>query len=217
MSGELLKRIFSSFILIPFSIFIILMGSFYFNVFLLICLIISIYEWNNMSKKLLLKIFGFFFLILSFFSIYKLRNDFDGEYLLVFFILLICVSTDLGGFIFGKIFKGPRLTKISPNKTYSGVVGSYILSFILALFYYLKLKSFYLDKSIFQIIVIIFLVSTVSQIGDLLLSYFKRLSNIKDTGKIIPGHGGLLDRIDGMIFAFPFAYLIFKINLFKYF
>ena len=215
MSGELLKRIFSSFILIPFSIFIILMGSFYFNVFLLICLIISIYEWNNMSKKLLLKIFGFFFLILSFFSIYKLRNDFDGEYLLVFFILLICVSTDLGGFIFGKIFKGPRLTKISPNKTYSGVVGSYILSFILALFYYLKLKSFYLDKSIFQIIVIIFLVSTVSQIGDLLLSYFKRLSNVKDTGKLIPGHGGILDRIDGMIFAFPFFYILISLNIFK--
>ena len=215
MSGELLKRIFSSFILIPFSIFIILIGSFYFNVFLLICLIISIYEWNNMSKKLLLKIFGFFFLILSFFSIYKLRNDFDGEYLLVFFILLICVSTDLGGFIFGKIFKGPRLTKISPNKTYSGVVGSYILSFILALFYYLKLKSFYLDKSIFQIIVIIFLVSTVSQIGDLLLSYFKRLSNVKDTGKLIPGHGGILDRIDGMIFAFPFFYVLISLNIFK--
>ena len=215
MSGELLKRIFSSFILIPFSIFIILMGSFYFNVFLLICLIISIYEWNNMSKKLLLKIFGFFFLILSFFSIYKLRNDFDGEYLLVFFILLICVSTDLGGFIFGKIFKGPRLTKISPNKTYSGVVGSYILSFILALFYYLKLKSFYLDKSIFQIITIIFLVSTVSQIGDLLLSYFKRLSNVKDTGKLIPGHGGILDRIDGMIFAFPFFYVLISLNIFK--
>lgn len=215
MSGELLKRIFSSFILIPFSIFIILIGSFYFNIFLLICLIISIYEWNNMSKKLLLKIFGFFFLILSFFSIYKLRNDFDGEYLLVFFILLICVSTDLGGFIFGKIFKGPRLTKISPNKTYSGVVGSYILSFILALFYYLKLKSFYLDKSIFQIIVIIFLVSTVSQIGDLLLSYFKRLSNVKDTGKLIPGHGGILDRIDGMIFAFPFFYVLISLNIFK--
>lgn len=215
MSGELLKRIFSSFILIPISIFIILIGSFYFNVFLLICLIISIYEWNNISKKLLLKIFGFFFLILSFFSIYKLRNDFDGEYLLVFFILLICVSTDLGGFIFGKIFKGPRLTKISPNKTYSGVVGSYILSFILALFYYLKLKSFYLDKSIFQIIVIIFLVSTVSQIGDLLLSYFKRLSNVKDTGKLIPGHGGILDRIDGMIFAFPFFYVLISLNIFK--
>lgn len=215
MSGELLKRIFSSFILIPISIFIILIGSFYFNVFLLICLIISIYEWNNISKKLLLKIFGFFFLILSFFSIYKLRNDFDGEYLLVFFILLICVSTDLGGFIFGKIFKGPRLTKISPNKTYSGVIGSYILSFILALFYYLKLKSFYLDKSIFQIIVIIFLVSTVSQIGDLLLSYFKRLSNVKDTGKLIPGHGGILDRIDGMIFAFPFFYVLISLNIFK--
>ena len=215
MSGELLKRIFSSFILIPFSIFIILIGSFYFNVFLLICLIISIYEWNNISKKLLLKIFGFFFLILSFFSIYKLRNDFDGEYLLVFFILLICVSTDLGGFIFGKIFKGPRLTKISPNKTYSGVIGSYILSFILTLFYYLKLKSFYLDKSIFQIIVIIFLVSTVSQIGDLLLSYFKRLSNVKDTGKLIPGHGGILDRIDGMIFAFPFFYVLISLNIFK--
>ena len=166
-------------------------------------------------KKIVIKNIWIFFLILAFFSIYKLRNDFDGEYLLVFFILLICVSTDLGGFIFGKIFKGPRLTKISPNKTYSGVIGSYILSFILTLFYYLKLKSFYLDKSIFQIITIIFLVSTVSQIGDLLLSYFKRLSNVKDTGKLIPGHGGILDRIDGMIFAFPFFYVIISLNIFK--
>ena len=215
MSGELLKRIFSSFILIPISIFIILIGSFYFNVFLLICLIISIYEWNNISKKLLLKIFGFFFLILSFFSIYKLRNDFDGEYLLVFFILLICVSTDLGGFIFGKIFKGPRLTKISPNKTYSGLIGSYIFSIIsVSLFLKTKFALIFLNSDVKTIIVTLVL-SSISQIGDLIISYFKRLHNIKDTGRIIPGHGGILDRIDGMLFAFPFFYFLYIFEVIK--
>ena len=215
MSIELIKRICSSIILIPFSIFIILKGSLYFNVFLIICLIISIYEWNNISKKLLLKFFGSFFLFLSFFSIFKLRNDFYGQEIIVLFILLICVSTDLGGYIFGKIFKGPKLTKISPNKTYSGVLGSYIFSFIFAILFYLQLKNFFIVSSVFQMIIIIFLVSSVSQLGDILLSYFKRLSNLKDTGKLIPGHGGILDRIDGMIFAFPFFYLLASLNIFK--
>ena len=215
MSIELIKRICSSIILIPFSIFIILKGSLYFNVFLIICLIISIYEWNNISKKFLLKFFGSFFLFLSFFSIFKLRNDFYGQEIIVLFILLICVSTDLGGYIFGKIFKGPKLTKISPNKTYSGLLGRYIFSFIFAILFYLQLKNFFIISSVFQIIIIIFFLSSESQLGDIFLSYFKRLSNLKDTGKLIHGHGGILDRIDGMIFAFPFFYLLASLNIFK--
>ena len=66
--------------------------------------------------------------------------------------------------------------------------------------------------TLINIYVMIILISTVSQLGDILISYFKRLSNIKDTGKIIPGHGGLLDRADGMIFAFPFSYIILSAN-----
>jgi len=212
MSNELIKRFFSSIILLPILIFITFKGSFLFNIFLIICLIFSFTEWINISKTILLKIIGSFFLIISFYSVYKLRNDFYGEYILIFFILLICISTDLGGYIFGKIFKGPKLTKISPNKTFTGVFGSYFLSLVLSISYYYLLEKKFTNNSFFEITIIIFLISTVSQLGDLFLSYFKRLSNIKDTGKLIPGHGGILDRIDGMIFAFPLAYLLFLFN-----
>jgi len=127
-------------------------------------------------------------------------------------ILLICIFTDIGGYSFGRTFKGPKLTKYSPKKTISGLIGSYLLALCLIPFlYYLNL---YNQNSIILTIVFVILISSVSQIGDIIVSYFKRKSNFKDTGKIIPGHGGLLDRIDGMLFAFPFAYLISFISLF---
>ena len=133
-------------------------------------------------------------------------------------ITLICISTDIGGYIFGNLFKGPKLTKVSPKKTYSGMIGGYLLSIIfLYIFYnspYVFAKSLEFTSDIF---IFILLVSTVSQLGDIIISYFKRLSKIKDTGKIIPGHGGLLDRVDGMIFAFPFSYIILKLNVLQYF
>jgi phosphatidate cytidylyltransferase len=162
-----------------------------------------------MSKKKSYIIFGFIFLSLSFYTIYKLRFDIN-HYWFLLLITLICVSTDIGGYIFGKIFKGPKLTKFSPNKTYAGMIGGYLLSIIFAILFI----NFYLSDEI-NIIWIIFItmVSTISQLGDIIVSYFKRLSNIKDTGKIIPGHGGLLDRLDGMIFAFPFSYLISLIDV----
>ena len=124
------------------------------------------------------------------------------------YILIVCVSTDIGGYIFGKVFKGPKLIKISPKKTYTGVIGGYLVSIIL---YYLFKNFNYGDEINYNDFIFILLISTISQLGDITISYFKRLSKIKDTGKILPGHGGLLDRIDGMIFAFPVAYIIFKI------
>ena len=217
MKSELLKRILSSIILIPISIFFIIKGSFLFNFFLLICFLTTSYEWHMMSKNKSYYFPGLIFLVLSFFSAYKLI-DWAENYYYFLTILLICISTDMGGYIFGRIFKGPKLTKISPKKTYSGVIGGYLLSVIfLSIFYnstYIFLKPVELISDIF---IFILLVSTVSQLGDIIISYFKRLLKIKDTGKIIPGHGGLLDRIDGMIFAFPFAYIILKINIFQYF
>tara|TARA_B100000035_G_scaffold146369_1_gene124638 strand:- start:4376 stop:4798 length:423 start_codon:yes stop_codon:yes gene_type:complete len=138
-----------------------------------------------------------------------------GSYEYFVVILLICISTDIGGYVFGNIFKGPKLTKISPKKTYSGVIGGYLLS-IICLNILLK-SNYFLIKPFeitFDFFIFILLISSVSQLGDIIISYFKRLSKIKDTGKIIPGHGGLLDRIDGMIFAYPFAYLFLKINIF---
>ena len=124
-------------------------------------------------------------------------------------IIFACISTDIGGYKFGKIFKGPKLIKISPNKTFSGVIGSYLMSFLLC--FVLIYTNIVNEKYLINFIIFIFLVSTISQFGDILISYFKRLSNIKDTGKIIPGHGGLLDRLDGMIFAFPFSYVMFSL------
>ena len=219
MNNELQKRIISSIILIPLALFFIIKGTYYFNFFILICLFVSIYEWNLMSKKKEYKILGIIFLILSFYTASYLRNEMHGDYLYFILVLFICVFTDIGGYIFGKIFKGPRLTKISPMKTYSGVIGGYLFAIIFLIFFLnygdyiyettnFETSSNYLFLNIF---VFTILISTVSQLGDIVISYFKRKSKVKDTGKIIPGHGGLLDRIDGMIFAFPATYLIFKI------
>ena len=215
MKKELEKRILSSLILIPLSFFFIIKGSYLLNIFLVICLLITSYEWYKMSKKKNYHIFGYFFLIFTFYSAYSLRNHFNDESLIYFlFIIIICISTDIGGYIFGKMLKGPKLTKISPKKTYAGMIGGYFLSiiFINLLYHYSYLFNGLSVKFTFKTLLIVLLVSTISQIGDIIVSYFKRLSNVKDTGKIIPGHGGLLDRIDGMIFAFPFSYIIFSLN-----
>ena len=218
MEKELQKRIFSSIILIPLSLFFIIKGSFLFTFFMIIIFLVTSYEWFMMSKNKKYHYIGYFFLTFSFYTVYSFRNNFgnEGESLVFFlYILLICISTDIGGYLFGKIFKGPKLTKISPNKTYSGMLGGYLFSFIIIflLFEYSELlfdtNTKWLPKVYFHIIII----STASQIGDIIISYFKRLSKIKDTGKIIPGHGGILDRIDGMIFAFPFAYLVYSLNI----
>ena len=129
---------------------------------------------------------------------------------------MVCVSTDIGGYIFGNIFKGPKLTKISPNKTYSGMIGGYFLS-IITINFFLSNSHIASPTNITKdIFIFVLLISTVSQLGDIIISYFKRLSKIKNTGKIIPGHGGLLDRVDGMVFAFPFSYFILSINLFQF-
>ena len=141
-------------------------------------------------------------------------NDENNLYLFLF-IILICISTDIGGYVFGKLLKGPKLTKISPNKTYSGMIGGFVLSaLILTIFikntFFINLQE--KEITLFTYFIII-LISSISQIGDLIVSYFKRNSNIKNTGNLIPGHGGILDRIDGMIFAFPFYYLIYILNL----
>lgn len=121
--------------------------------------------------------------------------------------MIICIFTDIGGYTLGKIFKGPKLSKISPNKTYTGVFGGFLFSLISGLFYidYSKIEASLSTLEIFLCIVII---SFVSQIGDLTISFFKRKAKIKDTGKLLPGHGGLLDRLDGIVFVFLFLYLV---------
>ena len=213
-TNEFQKRLLSSIILIPLTLICIYQGSILFNFFLLILLILSIYEWKKISNKKFLFIFGLIFLFFSFYTAYEIRNAFNYNGLFIFlFLIIICVSSDLGGYTFGKIFKGPKLTKISPNKTYSGVLGSFVLSIILTSFFVYRIE--YLEITILELninlIILIIVLSFISQTGDLLISYFKRKSNLQDTGNLIPGHGGILDRIDGIIFVIPTFYFLKKL------
>ena len=130
MKNEPIYRILSSIILIPLALFFIIKGSLFFIFFISLCFLITSYEWHMMSKKKSYNIFGFIFLIFSFYTIYKIRINPSNDYWFLLFITIICVSTDIGGYVFGKIFKGPKLTKFSPNKTYAGMIGGYLLSII---------------------------------------------------------------------------------------
>ena len=217
MSDEFFKRVLSSIILFPVVISIIIYSSILLNLLIMICFCLVLYEWHMLSKTKKYYFLGIFFLILSFYTIYKFK-DLNNNYINFLFILLICISTDIGGYIFGKIFKGPKLTSISPNKTFSGAIGSYLLSLVFIIIFF-QILSFFNYKTSFsyEIFLLAIIISTISQIGDILISYFKRNSNVQDTGNIIPGHGGLLDRVDGMIFAYPFSYLLYLLNLFKEF
>ena len=225
MLKEIEKRILTSLILIPLTFFFIYKGSFFFIFFLIITFFISSYEWIKMSKKKkLIKLFGIIFLFLSFYFAYVLRLEHGFKIFL--FIILISILTDIGGYIFGKTFKGPKLTNISPKKTYAGLIGSFVLSLIGGLIFVEFMNNFIIDIEFnfisFEpieirlnlfLLLFISIVSLVSQAGDLVVSYFKRIAKIKDTGKILPGHGGLLDRIDGIIFVIPFAYIYLKLAI----
>ena len=212
MTLELQKRILSSVILIPLSFFLIIKGSFFFISFLTIIFIISSYEWYKMAKNIELKVFGIFFLIFSFYSTYFLR---EKDLVYFFTIIITCISTDLGGYIFGRIFRGPKLTKISPNKTFTGMIGSFLLAIIFSNLFIFVYEPVVITVNHLEFTFIIILISGISQAGDLIISYFKRLSKIKNTGNILPGHGGILDRIDGMIFVFPIIYLVVSILLWE--
>tara|TARA_B100001287_G_scaffold197751_1_gene167326 strand:+ start:659 stop:1333 length:675 start_codon:yes stop_codon:yes gene_type:complete len=218
INNELKKRILSSIFLIPIAIYFIIQENIFFVFFLSILFLVSSYEWIKMNKKDIFKVIGIFYLFFAFYSAYLLREKLSiGIFIL---ILVICVFSDLGGYTFGKILKGPKLTKISPKKTYSGVIGSFIMSIIAALLYTkttiieisvnlnfsIWLSNNFASDNIF--ILFILFTSLISQVGDLIVSYFKRLAKVKDTGILLPGHGGLLDRLDGIIFAIPMSYLL---------
>ena len=174
-------------------------------------LFMSITEFSNLFKKifkqkLLLISFSNIFSVtyLSLFSIIiwlYFSSSQNTQITTIIFLLLICILTDIGGFICGKLIGGKKLTKISPNKTYSGMLGSLIFSLLFGyLFYYHLMNFLTLDINIFIFIIII---SLISQFGDLMISFLKRKAKLKDTGSILPGHGGILDRIDGILLAVP--------------
>tara|TARA_B100000886_G_scaffold148935_1_gene101274 strand:+ start:2526 stop:2978 length:453 start_codon:yes stop_codon:yes gene_type:complete len=130
--------------------------------------------------------------------------------IILFIILLICISSDIGGILFGKIFKGPKLTKISPNKTISGSLGSFILSMLISSI----LLGYIFNTELLNNIFLGFFVSLSVQLGDLFFSYLKRKSSLKNTGNILPGHGGVLDRIDGILLGMPVGLLYILILVF---
>ena len=222
INQDLKKRIFSSIFLAPITIFFIFQGSVFFSFFLCIFFLACSYEWIKMNKKNVIKIIGIFYLLIAFYLAYLLRETFSiGIFIL---ILIVCVFSDIGGYIFGKTFGGPKLIKISPKKTYAGALGALILSLIAAIIY-IKLTAIgfaaYSNLSIWKgndleldniFFLFILFISFISQIGDIIISYFKRKAKVKNTGNLLPGHGGLLDRVDGIIFAFPFSYILLKFN-----
>jgi phosphatidate cytidylyltransferase len=212
MSSVLNKRIFSSIILISLIATILNLNNIFFLIFLIIVFSICSYEWLKLVNENYFKICGLLFLIFSFYTAYKIKVLNENN-IFFYFTILVTIGSDLGGYIFGKIFKGPKLTHISPNKTYSGAIGSFVISFLLVIFYieFFDIIILNLDKFSYKFILLIIILSFVSQLGDLVISYFKRIAGLKDTGNLIPGHGGFLDRLDGAIFVFPFFYIIIKI------
>jgi phosphatidate cytidylyltransferase len=136
-----------------------------------------------------------------------LFSNLTGLKVILFILLLACVASDIGGYIFGKMFKGPKLTKISPNKTYAGAAGSIILSLIVVSF----LSYYFLHTLNLKITIVAVLTSLFCQLGDLIFSLLKRKAKLQDTGKILPGHGGILDRLDGILLGIPFGFITLEI------
>ena len=176
-------------------IYILLYQKLLFNLLIVIVFLFCLYEWNKIFKKKNTIFFlGLLTLIVFLLSLIRIYN-FEDYNLNFLWLILITWLTDIGGYIFGKLFGGPKLVKISPNKTWAGAIGSLILS-------QLAFLIFFLDNSYEFNVAIIFIqifLSIVGQIGDILMSYIKRKNNKKDTSNFIPGHGGFLDRVDGLI------------------
>ena len=215
--SELNKRIITSFFLL-LVIFFSFLNFKLLSFFLIILTFMTLVELNNIFKKIYKKKNFLIFianfisvLYLSYFSItiiIFLLEGFIIEKFIVLYLLIICISTDIGGFAFGKIIGGKKLTKISPNKTYSGSLGSFLLSIVVGYLCY-KIQNNLLLINI-NIFILIMITSFTSQVGDLFISLLKRKAKIKNTGSILPGHGGVLDRIDGILFALPIGLLIIK-------
>ena len=217
MKSELLKRSISSLFLMSLVFLSALINDYIFLSILFIVVILSWIEWIKVIEKIRFKkIYRIIHIIL--FLIYLLVafivcfNVFVIDKYFFLTILMICVFSDIGGYVFGKTFGGKKLTKISPNKTISGSIGSFILSYIGFFVIYLYFGDLlFVRLQIEALVFIPFFISLVCQLGDLFISYFKRRAKIKNTGNLIPGHGGLLDRIDGSIFALPIGFIIISL------
>tara|TARA_B100001175_G_C19372754_1_gene572599 strand:- start:243 stop:893 length:651 start_codon:yes stop_codon:yes gene_type:complete len=210
MTKNLKKRLLTSILLLSI-LFFSFINNYLLGYVLIVFAMLSILEFSSMVKIILNKkkyinffinlifilyIFYFCAIFLTFSSSIYLK-------ILIFVILLTCIASDIGGYVFGKIFKGPKLIKISPKKTISGAVGSLIFSSTFA-----PLLIYYFTKNFEPNIIIIGLITSIScQVGDLFFSFLKRKSSLKDTGNFLPGHGGVLDRIDSILIGLPIGFL----------
>ena len=210
--SELIKRILTSIILLFF--FVLSMYSIsILTFFLIFCFYQIFFETYYILKKNIkinIKLFILSIIVLIYFFFFinfiwlSLSEENNQNKLILFFVITITISSDIGGYVFGKLFKGKKLTKLSPKKTYSGMLGSYVLAIIFSYIIFVKYIS------LTDIIIYSFIISSSSQIGDIFFSYLKRNAKIKDSGNILPGHGGLLDRFDGIVLALPIGVLLFK-------
>jgi phosphatidate cytidylyltransferase len=228
MSQNLLKRIITSIILLVLLFFINFSHQYIFILSILLLGVVICIEANNIFLKLIsslmvkknpssktfnpkffvLNFLTFFYIFFVFCNLsYEIHKS-EGP-IFFLYIISICFLTDIGGYVFGKLIGGKKLSKISPNKTISGTIGSFIFSFF-PLIIFLNLGYLNLEFDLNNILLCL-LVSLISQLGDLFISFFKRKAKIKDTGKLLPGHGGVLDRVDGIIFAIPFTYFLLKL------
>ena len=213
---NLQKRILTSIVILPLSFFFILKGGYFLLFFLLSVFFVTNYELFSVFNKKSTILFLDLILILSLYSIYYLTSSSILLYLLLWVIILV-ICSDVGGYTFGKIFKWRKLTSISPKKTLSGVLGSFIFSlFSLFIAQIIVMKNLmynslnFLEPKFFFLAIVL---SLVAQIGDLTISYFKRIEKIKDAGKILPGHGGILDRIDGLMFVVIFTFILIQTKI----
>ena len=213
---NLQKRIFTSIIALPLSFFFIFKGGYFLLFFLLSIFFVANYELFSVFRKKTTILFLDLILILSLYSIYYLSDLNEISFYILLWIIILVVCSDVGGYVFGKIFKWKKLTKISPRKTLSGVFGSFIFSLFSVFIANAMLSSNqvipidFLDPKFFFLAIIF---SLIAQAGDLTISYFKRIEKVKDTGKILPGHGGILDRIDGLMFVVILAFVLIYFHI----
>ena len=217
MKSELLKRSISSLFLMSLIFLGALINDYIFLSILFITVIFSWIEWIKIIEKTRFKkiyriIHILLFLVYLLMAFIVCFNVFVIDKYFFLSILMICIFSDIGGYVFGKTFGGKKLTKISPNKTISGSLGSFILSYIGFFVIYLYFSDLlFVRLQIEALVFIPFFISLICQLGDLFISYYKRRAKIKNTGNLIPGHGGLLDRIDGSIFALPIGFIIISL------
>ena len=217
MNRELIKRILTSLVLVPVLIYSSYYSGLYFIGFLSLIYLFSFYEIVKNTKKIFFIIVSNVIIIFALFAFYQLRGDTNYSLTIMYWVLASTFLSDIGGYVFGRVFKGKKLTKISPNKTYSGAIGSVIFSVIsmpvLNLFQQILYNKSMINFFQLKYLLLTILISIICQSGDLYVSFWKRKIKIKNVSNILPGHGGVLDRIDGLIFVLIFSYAVNKVGL----